>query len=335
MRHLATLLSIVFGLAASAAAVAADAPANFSGLLKYVQTIKDMDRAYAFYVSLGMEPQAPPAESKKLADNPGVARLTGSPADTKFRSAFLRIPGADFQFEFTEFAGLDQKAIRPRMQDPGASLLVLRVRDIAKTLEIAKQGGAEVVTLGGAPLPIGPQGKTRIVFLRDPEGYFVELVDASSAGADAPAGNIVGATFASVVADAKQAGEYYRDHFGLEARFAEPVANGNDVRVVGLEKGRFERSTVTVPGSNVSWMFLSYGNVEKKAYAPRVTDPGAPAIGIQTRNFDGVVAEYKGSGGTVVSTDGEAFRPGGNAIIFVRDPFGLLVEVNQPAPPKP
>ncbi|MEQ1580735.1 MAG: VOC family protein [Steroidobacteraceae bacterium] len=334
MRRLAALLCVALGLAASSAALAADAPAPFTKLLKYVQTIKDMDRAYAFYLSLGLEPQGPPSAEKKLADNPGVARLTGSPAGTQFRNAFLKVPGADFQFEFTEFAGLEQKAIRPRMQDPGASLLVLRVRDIAKTIEIARKGGAEIVTLGGAPLPIGPQGKTRIVFLRDPEGYFVELVDASSAGADAPSGNIVGASFASVVEDAKKAGEYYRDHFGLEARFAEPVANGNDVRVVGLEKGQFERSTVTVPGSNVSWMFVSYGKVEKKAYAPRVTDPGAPAIGIQTRNFDGVLAAYKGSGGTVVSADGEAFRPGGNAIIFVRDPFGLLVEVNQPAPPK-
>ena len=124
------------------------------------------------------------------------------PART-FRSAFLKIPGADFQFEFTEFASLTRQAIRPKMQDPGASLLVLRVRKLAKSIDIARQRGADIVTLGGAPLGIGPEGKTRIIFLRDPEGYYLELVEAASPlAAGAPAGNIVGASFASVVADA-------------------------------------------------------------------------------------------------------------------------------------
>jgi hypothetical protein len=30
---------------------------------------------------------------------------------------------------------------------------------------------------------------------------------------------------------------------------------------------------------------------------------------------------------------GQPFRPAGNTIVFVRDPFGLAVEVVQPAPP--
>ena len=205
MRRLAVLLSVAIGFAANTAAHSAESPGSFTKILKYVQTVADMERAYAFYAALGMEPDGPPAPQRKLADNAGVARLTGSPAGTQFRSSFLKIPGADYQFEFTEFASLSQQAIRPRMQDPGASLLVLRVRDLAKSIDFAMKRGAEVVTLGGAPLGIGPEGKTRIIFLRDPEGYYLELVEAASPPAGAPAGNIVGASFASVVADARKA----------------------------------------------------------------------------------------------------------------------------------
>jgi predicted enzyme related to lactoylglutathione lyase len=42
------------------------------------------------------------------------------------------------------------------LQDPGASVLVLNVRDAEVALAAVKKAGAKVVTLGGAPMALRP-----------------------------------------------------------------------------------------------------------------------------------------------------------------------------------
>jgi catechol 2,3-dioxygenase-like lactoylglutathione lyase family enzyme len=327
MRH-ARLIAL--GLLALAPVLATAAPATQGKFIKYVQTIADMDRSYAFYKALGLEADGPAAAGKKTALNAMVVRLTGSPTETMtFRNAYLKVPGAAFQFEFTEFTGSPQQAVSPRLQDPGASLLVLKVRSADAALSAAMGAGARVVTLGGKPVVSGPE-RIRAVLVRDPEGYYVEFQEVAAPSPDAPAGNIIGGHFDSVVADAEQAGAFYHEHFGLDAQAQPPSRDAALLKVLGLKKGEFHRSTVTTAGSTIELTFISISGVDRKPVAPRIIDPGAPAFGFAVTDFDAAFEAYKAAGSKVATRDAPIRRPGGGSVSFVIDPFGLAVELQQP-----
>jgi catechol 2,3-dioxygenase-like lactoylglutathione lyase family enzyme len=331
MRRFATLPALALGLLATLPVLAAE-PVTSGKFIKYVQTIADMDRSYAFYNALGLEADGAAAPGKKLASNAMVVRLTGSPEGLTFRNAFLKVPGTAFQFEFTEFGSAAQQPVFPRTQDPGASVLVLRVRNIDAALAAAKSVGAKVVTLGGKPLKSGTDG-ARAIAVRDPEGYYVEFQEVVAPPADAPAGNIIGGRFASIVADAEKAAAFYHAQFGLEVRSEPPSRERALLHVLGVARGEVHRTLVTTPGNPVELRFLSVSGVEQKAYAPHIIDPGAPAYGFVVADLDAAVAAYTAAGGVVLTTDGPIRRPNGSAVAFVRDPFGLPVELQQPAPP--
>jgi hypothetical protein len=75
-----------------------------------------------------------------------------APPGTKFRNMMLKIPNTPFELEVTEFSGLELHPVRPRIQDPGASLLHFAVDDLDAALATARKAGAEVVTTGCSPV---------------------------------------------------------------------------------------------------------------------------------------------------------------------------------------
>jgi predicted enzyme related to lactoylglutathione lyase len=335
MRRIAPLTALALGVLATLPALAA-APATSGSFIKYVQTVADMNRSYAFYRALGMEGEGPPASGKQQASVPMVTKLTGSTESMTFRNAYLKIPGTAFQFEFTEFGNTPREAIMPRMQDPGASLLILRVRNLNTALDAAKGAGAKVVTLGGAPLKVGPNGGFRSIFVKDAEGYFVELQELTAPPADAPAGNLIGGAIGAIVADADKAAAYYHEQFGLEVRSYPPSRGANELKLAGLARGEVHRSVVTTPGNPVEMMFISFSGAEQHAYLPRITDPGAAAWGFAVGDLDAGFSTLTSSGGKILSGNNEPIRrPNGGGVGFVRDPFGLALEVQQPSPPAP
>ena len=214
------LLYACISMFAGAAAWGAEAgsPPNGLRLTKYIIGVADLEKTYAFYHALGLELDGA-KELRKAAPLPDLIRtLVDVPAGTNFRNAMLTIPGANFALEVTEFTHLQLHPGRPRAFDPGASLLILTVRDIDAALAAAKKAGAAVVTEGGASLGIGPNNATRAIFVRDPDSFYVEFIQPNPLPAtSAPAGtNVIGARFGSVVADAEKAAQFYRDRFGLE-----------------------------------------------------------------------------------------------------------------------
>ncbi len=319
---------------AAPAETANSAAPNAVRLTKYVLGVADMDKTWAFYKSLGVELAGNATELKKPGPGAGVKQLTDTPDGTIFRAQMFKIPNATdgFQLEFTEFTHLDVHPARPRMQDPGASVMILRVRDLQSALAAAKSNGGTVVTTGGQPMPLGKDGKTRVIFVRDPDGYYVEFQQPDPIPAGAPAGNIISAAFGSVVNDAEKAALFYRDKFGFEAQVFDWNAAPAATQLAGIEKGQMRRSLVTIPGTKLQWEFISYKGVDRKAYTPRIPDPGAPALGFQVRDIDAAAAAIKAAGGSIVSAGGEIIRrPNGSAVAFMRDPNGLLLEVAQPA----
>jgi catechol 2,3-dioxygenase-like lactoylglutathione lyase family enzyme len=299
---------------------------NAVKLTKYILGVADLDKSYAFYHALGLDLQnnAPALTAKPNALNDALRGLVDVPPGTKFRNMMLKIPGAEFPLEVTEFTSMDVHPAKPRIQDPGASLLVLNVDDVDATLATAKKAGGEVVTTGGAPVKRA-SGPGRVVTLKDPDGYYVELAQTTAAASGS--GKVTGAGFGSmVVPNAEKAAAFYRDQFGFTAKSNAPTSNFN--ANLGTPGAQVLTSEVSVPGTTMSWRFMEFKSVDRKPYTPRIPDPGAPAIGLQVRDIDAAIAAVKAAGGSSV-TQGGSVKLGNGKVGFVRDPSGLLVELAQ------
>lgn len=135
-----------------------------------IHAVEDLDTTLAFYRDVfglnGMPSDFP---------NPAVPLLTDAPGVT-LRLSMMRLPGA-MQFELTHFKGTERKPARAKYTDPGAASIVLYVRDIDAAVANAKKANAPIVTTGGEPVEITTaRGKVRSILMRDPDGFFVQVI---------------------------------------------------------------------------------------------------------------------------------------------------------------
>ncbi len=208
MRPIAAHL-LIFGLSAAAGFGQSPAAPNAVRLTKYIFGVADLDKTYAFYHALGFELE----NGKDTLNKPSVLpepllKLVDVPAGTKFRNMMLKVPGADFALEVTEFSNLELHPVHPRSQDPGASTFLLTVRDVDAALAIATKAGGE-----------GSRTNGPIQMVKDPDGYYVELLKPANPApaGTAPANSIVTAAgFGFIVEDADAAGRFYHDHLGFK-----------------------------------------------------------------------------------------------------------------------
>ena len=183
------------------------------GVNNFIHSVADLDKTTAFYRdTLGLELKTAPRAPMVL--NEALSNLTDTHGAT-FRVATFKVPDAGFDLELTEFTGIDKKPGVARNQDPGAATFVLTVRDLDKALAAVKKAGVALVTVGGAPLSLG--GKTRSIFVRDPDGMFIELFQPDPLPeTTAPAGsNVIGGRFAMTVKDTAKTLEFYKSVFGF------------------------------------------------------------------------------------------------------------------------
>jgi predicted enzyme related to lactoylglutathione lyase len=301
------------------------APPNAIRLTKYALAVTDLDRSYTFYHALGMDLDGAATLKRPSTLSEMLLKLVDVPSGTKFRNMMLKIPNAPFALEVTEFSNMELRPTKPRIQDPGASLLVLAVDNLDAALATAKNAGAEVVTMGGSPVA-GVGRAARAVTLRDPDGYYVELVQPR--GISSGSGKVIGAAFGSmVVEDSEKAAEFYRNQFGFTVKLNDWTSESSTI--LGRPGAQIRSADATIPGTNLSWEFLEFKDVNRKPYVPRISDPGAPAIGLQVRDIDAAIDAVKAAGGASI-TQGGSLRLGGGKVGFVRDPSGILIELTQP-----
>jgi hypothetical protein len=98
-------------------------------------------------------PAPPNAAPVEFGADPVLLNFLGAPK-AQVRVATVRIPGTTMNIEIVEFKDIDRKPIQPRVQDPGANVLGLLVRDLDTLLSHLKQQGVQVVTVGGSPINI-------------------------------------------------------------------------------------------------------------------------------------------------------------------------------------
>ena len=296
-----------------------------------IHAVEDLDTTLAFYrevFGLNGMPQDFP--------NPAVPLLTNAPGVT-LRLSMMRLPGS-MLFELTHFKGLERKPARAAYTDPGAASIVLYVRDLDAAVANAKKANAPIVTAGGMPVEIATaKGKARSIIVRDPDGFFVQVVQETPAPG-APEGNVHRVSLAYTMESAESTAKFYNDMLGLQLEG--PSAFSKDpamLKLVGAPVGtEFRKLTGIMPGPPAYVEFTEFRGVPRTKFHLRVRDPGAPAMAVQVINLPGMIAQMKAAGTNVISANGQIVDFGGGThTIFVEDPNGMNIEVFERSGPPP
>jgi catechol 2,3-dioxygenase-like lactoylglutathione lyase family enzyme len=328
----------------STAALSDSAPAGLvvgSGNF-FSPIVRDLDKAVAFYRDgLGLDVQGGPANAD---DNPALRDMFGLP-DAQLRWRIGRPPAMRTGVEIVEIAKAGGMPLERRVQDSGAFMLIVFVRDVDATFARIKSLGAPVVTKGGAPIRL-PAGKPRfrVVVVEDPDGHFVEIVQADQPPETQapPTANVIGVRVRLTVADVDKALPLYRDALGLKVRSVDAFKNDPDVNnMLGLAAdSQYRVGMLEVPATGLVFEVIDFKGVDRKVVRGRIQDPGSTRIQLQVRDVDAAIDALKRHGGAVVSTDGTTVNlpgRGGAAtkVAIVRDPDNLFLVLLQTAPAAP
>jgi catechol 2,3-dioxygenase-like lactoylglutathione lyase family enzyme len=149
-------------------------------------TVENLDRALALWRdALGL--QAGRAPSADYSTNAAIVDSFGLPQGTQWRLAQLTVPTSGVALELIEFKG-SHRPRPPNIADPGATRIQLRVSDIDAAVAALVKAGGTFISTGGKPfdLPAG-NGTLKVGVVRDPDGFFIVLINAPPAPATAPA----------------------------------------------------------------------------------------------------------------------------------------------------
>ena len=303
-----------------------------TGFMHAIHATNNVETTLSFYRDVfGLDAKVQPFT------NPGVALLTNSPG-VNLRIAMLRIPGRGFNFELTEFTNTERKPAQFKLTDPGAPHMKFLVKDIDAVVAAAKQRGATVITIGGAPVTLASGMKA--VFLRDPDGYIVEAISGSTPPPVETPGNVVGSVIGLTVADMNASLKFWNEMLGFE--FGPPgdaytKLSGADAALMGVPAGTEMRlKTGTIPGSTARMELTEFRGQKPVNQDMRVPDPGASGMAIRVAAIQDLLPKLKAAGVRVISKDQALVEWDAKLRnVFVKDPNGLLIElVGTVAPPQ-
>ena len=132
-------------------------------------TVADLERAVRFYTEgLGLE------VAVRQTSGAGYLALTGYPG-LEIATAFVETPGVGVRIELQEYRRVgDHGSREPGTASVGSSHICLRVDDLDATLTRAEAAGGRRVT-DPVPIDSGINDGGAAVYLRDPDGYTIEL----------------------------------------------------------------------------------------------------------------------------------------------------------------
>ena len=228
------------------------------------------------------------------------------------RVALLPIPGTsaapgdpEMTIESIEIQGIAKQPFHPLLTDPGASYLKIIVADLDKTLKLLT---AEQPSLHHSLLEIplefflepyaGMTGKIRAVFVRDPDGYPVELIEQTPAPPTtaAPGSNVLGARVAVIVNNIDDTCHMYESLVGPDFKFwVSPSLMGDKTYqdLTGIA-GQFRLAEAMVPGlPRCDGVDPQYAHHGKHFARPHFQDPGAAHFLFMSKDDDVMIAASK------------------------------------------
>jgi len=300
-------------------------------LQNLAHAVDSLDKTVPFYRDVigltigGRDPLA----AQPQALNEDMSKFTATKG-AKFRAATFRIPNAPFGFELTEFTGTTRKTVQPKLQDPGAATLVLRIRDMDKMVAKLKAANVVIVTAGGVPV-------NRELLIRDPDGFFVQFVQPDPIPVDAPAGDILGGSVNLSIEDSAKTVAFLKDAIGFVARPTGPLAtNAAVANLINMPGAQWRITHGSISGTTLDFGLIEYVGPTRTKLIAGAEDPGSPAFTMVVREIDAAVDQWKKAGGTVVSTGGVAIKSAtGAGNVFVRDVNGFMWELIQRAAAAP
>ena len=303
--------------------------------------VADLDKALAFYRDgLGFETMGAPGEATGTAP---LMNMFGLPPEAKLRYQIARPPASRTGVEIVEVSGAGGKPLDRRLQDPGAFVLIVLVRDIDAALVKVKAVGAPVLTRGGMAMTVpGGAHPARMAVVKDPDGHFVELAQLDPLPeTQAPASaNVIGVRVRLIVDDVDKAMHLYRDALGMNMTLAPSFRDDSGVLAgLGMREGQYRAAMLQVPTTGLVFEPMDFKDIDRKTVHGRIQDPGSTRIQLQVRDVDAAIAALKQAGGTVQTTGGKAMDlpagPNTIKVAVVRDPNDLFVVLIQAPPPNP
>ncbi|MEJ2111069.1 MAG: hypothetical protein P8Z37_14395, partial [Acidobacteriota bacterium] len=264
-----------------------------------------------------------------------------NPMDARNRAIILSIPGTappgggEMAIEAIEIKNIESHSYKPLMSDPGVSYLKLFVKDLDETLTVLKNELVPVITIGEEPIELteypGLDGTIRAVFVRDPDGYPVALMEseALSKTEGSDEGNIVDARVSLVVDDLEETCRWFQHLVGPDFQFwASDDFMGNNAYTAwtGVREP-FRMAMAVIPGSSFIMEFLEYNGHKEDFVRPYIQDPGTAHILFMSRDVDIVMPRLKSAGlHTLSLSDAPVFIGPSTRSFFVPNPDGFWAE---------
>src|SRR5215510_13747494 len=322
------VLSVALATCLLAVSITAQAPTpnptnktGVIGLMHAIHSTNDVEKTLAFYQGVfALNGQV------RGFDPKGPRILTDSPTAT-LRVAMTQLRGA-FNFELTQFGDLERQMNKqPDIQDPGAPMMKILVRNLDEVAANAKKVNAPIITKGGTPVTAPtPIGSAKAIIMRDPDGYFVEAIQATPAiiaetdaipappargnqpaAAPAPPSQVVGAIMGLTVRDMDETLKYWNGVLGMEMPAADKFSSDQAMLdLMGLQKGASYRiSSGVISGSKARIEFIEVKGVQRKPFDLRVTDANASGMAIRVGHIHDLLTKIKTANGRVLSRNGE------------------------------
>jgi len=295
------LLLVAFSLSLANASVA---DAAVTGACHVSPIVADLDRSVRFYRDLLGFESASTASSIAWDTRRELLDLHGLP-NARVRSVSLHVAGARCGIEPVQFDKVDRRAVRRRMQDPGAVTLILLVRDLDALFAKLQAAHVDVVTTGGAPVAPSPTSRTRAVIVKDPDGHFVELaqLDPLPSTTVPASANVFDLRFRVTVNNLDEAVQYYRDGLGIAGKSAAFSGSAGVMAMMGLPANvEYRVNMTTIPGSSLILEFLELKGIDRATRAARVQDPGSYRLQLIVDDVDKTLDGLHKVGARVIST---------------------------------
>jgi catechol 2,3-dioxygenase-like lactoylglutathione lyase family enzyme len=218
-------------------------------------TVKDVERSLQFYAdSLGIEHTV-----SQVSDQPYLALVTGVPG-CSLKIGFARIEGDDVPLELIEYVNPPAGRALTGFGIPGTPHVCWQVDNLAVAYDRLRREG---VTFYGEPhlLADGPWAEAQGVFLHDPDGVLLELIELPKGHNGA--GRLVRVHHVGLtVSNLDQAVDFYCNYLSLEewSRYEGEIACLP--KQANLKDCYVRAAVLLLPGVNVHlelWEFRTLG----------------------------------------------------------------------------
>ena len=152
--------------------IPASAPAHNIIDIRLMLTVADLPRTTQVYRDVfGFT-----VEGERTAFTPDrPTRLLSALETAQARWARAKARDSALWLEFIEFANVDRRPLKMKIQDRGAARLQLRAQNIGAVVDAARSAGLRIDTQGGKATPIPPNFLGALV--ADPNNFFVSLFE--------------------------------------------------------------------------------------------------------------------------------------------------------------